>query len=121
MCPDHDQYRILLKTLHNIKEYEELVKETPALLCYFSTVRCNVCKVLKPKVIELLSDQFPEMGTAWIDIERSPVIAGQNRVFSAPTLLVYFDGKETLRKSRNISLHELENEIGRMYKLMFKK
>jgi hypothetical protein len=77
--------------------------------------------VLKPKVIELVSEQFPEMDTAWIDIERSPAIAGQNRIFTAPTLLVYFEGKETLRKSRNISLNELENEIGRIYKLMFKK
>jgi hypothetical protein len=77
--------------------------------------------VLKPKVIKLVSEQFPEMDTAWIDIERSPVIAGQNRIFSAPTLLVYFEGKETLRKSRNISLQELETEIGRIYSMMFKR
>ena len=61
------------------------------------------------------------MKTAWIDIERSPLIAGQQRIFTAPTILVYFDGKESLRKSRNISIGGLEEEIGRIYGLMFGK
>ena len=110
-----------MKTIYNLNDYRELVEKAPALLSYFSTEQCSVCKVLKPKVLALISDSFPEMQTLWIDIEKSPVIAGQNRIFTAPTLLVYFDGKEYLRKSRNISLGELEIEIGRIYELMFKK
>ncbi len=110
-----------MQTIHSLEQYGELLKKSPALLSYFSTEQCQVCKILKPKVFELVSGKFPEMETAWIDIGRSPVVAGQNQIFSAPTLLVYFDGKEYLRKSRNISIAELENEISRVYDLMFKK
>jgi thiol-disulfide isomerase/thioredoxin len=109
-----------MKILHDLAEYTALVEASPALLCYFSTPECNVCKVLKPKVIELVSGKFPQMNTAWINVERSPVIAGQNRVFSVPTLIIFFDGKEALRKSRNIHLSALEEEIGRIYHHMFR-
>ncbi len=102
-----------------LDEYRELVDNSPAVLSYFSTDSCNVCKVIKPKVLDLIAEKFPEMKFLWIDIEKAPVIAGQNSIFSAPTLLVYFDGKESLRKSRNISIHELEEEIGRFYNLLF--
>ena len=103
-----------MQTIHSLEQYEELLEKSPALLSYFSTEQCQVCKVLKPKVINLISEKFPEMETAWIDIGRSPFVAGQNRIFTAPTLLVYFDGKEHLRKSRNISIAELEHEISRV-------
>jgi len=105
--------------INTLEEYRELVGNSPALLSYFSTPHCQVCKVLKPKVLRLLSEEFHRMEAAWIDMERSPVIAGQHSIFAAPTLLVYFDGKETLRKSRNISIQELRHEIGRTYRLMF--
>ncbi|HEC44970.1 hypothetical protein LCGC14_2828010 [marine sediment metagenome] len=105
----------------SLDHYRELVEKSPALLSYFSTPDCRVCTVLKPKVLELTARKFPEMKVLWIDIERSPVIAGQNSIFTAPTLLVYFEGNENLRKSRNISISELEEEIGRVYELLFRK
>ena len=108
-------------SIHNPEEYRELLSDHPAVLCYFSTPDCTVCRVLKPKVMDMVSARFPEMSTAWIDMERSPLVSGQLRIFSAPTILVYFEGKENLRKSRNISLSELEREIGRIYALLFKK
>jgi len=110
-----------LISLNTLDEYRVLVESTPAILCYFSTSTCRVCKVLKPKVLDLISEHFPEMKAAWIDIERAPLVAGQQSIFTAPTILVYFKGKETLRKSRNISIAELEREIGRIYGLLFKK
>jgi hypothetical protein len=48
-----------------------------------------------------------------------PEVAAQNRVFAVPTLLVYFDGREYIRKSRNIGIGELEREIERPYSMIF--
>lgn len=108
-------------TIHSLEQYDELVKQSPTVLSYFSTEQCQVCKVLKPKVLAMVSEKFPEMKTAWIDIGKSPLVAGQNRIFTAPALLVHFEGKEYLRKSRNFGIEELENEISRVYDIMFKK
>lgn len=105
--------------IKSTEEFELLKEKEAALLCYFSTENCNVCKVLKPKVAELLELEFPKMKAVYIPSDRFPAVAGQNRVFAAPTILVFFDGREYIRKSRNIGIEELRNEIARPYSLIF--
>ena len=105
-----------------IQSYEEFTKlknKEPALLGYFSTDACNVCKVLKPKVAELIQQEFPKIKLAYIKSDKLPELAAQNHVFTAPTILVFFDGRETIRKSRNIGLDELRREIDRPYSMIF--
>jgi len=102
----------------SFEEFEKM-KQEPALLAYFSTEACNVCKVLKPKVMQMLEEQFPEMKMAYIKSDVLPDIAGQNQIFAAPTILVFFDGREYIRKSRNIGIGELHGAISRPYEMMF--
>lgn len=105
-----------------IKSPEQLLQlkeEEPALLAYFSTEACNVCKVLKPKVAELVRNEFPKIKLAYVPSDVLPEAAAQHQVFVAPTLLVFFEGRETIRKSRNIGIDELRHEIGRPYSIIF--
>jgi len=46
-------------------------------------------------------------------------IAGQLSVFTVPTILIFFDGKELIRTSRNISIEQLRGQIRRYYQLIF--
>ncbi len=78
-----------------------------------------MCKVLKPKVIEMIESDFPEMKYCYVDLNESKEILGQLSVFSVPTILVYFEGKETIRASRNVHLEELREQIERYYKMIF--
>ncbi|MFW5773940.1 MAG: thioredoxin family protein [Tangfeifania sp.] len=100
-------------------EFNQLKQDEPALLAYFSTDACNVCKVLKPKVDELVQNEFQKLKTVYVKSDVLPGIAGQHQVFTAPTILVFFDGRETIRKSRNIGLDELRREICRPYSMIF--
>lgn len=75
--------------------------------------------MLRPKVTELLREQFPLMVSHYVNTGKSPVISGQFRVFTIPTILIFFEGKEQVRYSRNISMHQLEASISRPYKLVF--
>lgn len=100
-------------------EMDSAIQNEPACLFYLSTSTCNVCKVLKPKVLELIRERFPSIKVYYIDMEQAPVISGQYRIFTIPTLLLFFEGKEFLRKSRNIGIEELASEIERPYKLLF--
>lgn len=97
----------------------ELRESEPALLAYFSTEACNVCKVLKPKVSELIQSEFPKIKMVYIQSDIFPEIAAQNQVFAAPTILVFFGGREYIRKSRNIGIGELYQEIQRPYSMIF--
>lgn len=109
----------LYETIQTLDEFHHLIASEDAVLVYFSHDQCNVCKVLKPKVAHLLHNEFPKMKMVYADTVKSPDIAGQNRVFAVPTLIVYFGGREAFRRSRNIGLDELAELIERPYHLIF--
>ena len=105
--------------IYNLEALQELMREKRALVLYFSNDMCSVCRVLKPKVEDILADQFPKMELRYIDTDKSPLLSGQYSVFTIPTILIFFDGKEQARLSRNISLHQLTETIARPYSLIF--
>jgi thioredoxin-like negative regulator of GroEL len=108
-----------MEGIYNLELLEEKIAQEEGILLYFSNESCSVCRVLKPRVLELLQQQFPRMSAYYIDTDKSPVISGQHRVFTIPTILIFFQGKEQSRFSRNISMHQLEAAIGKPYDLIF--
>lgn len=103
----------------SLEDFKLLTQNEQALLAYFSTDSCNVCKVLKPKVEELVKIQFPMVKMVYIKSDLQSEVAAQYRIFAAPTILVFFEGRETIRKSRNFSLDELRRDIDRPYSILF--
>ncbi len=85
---------------------------------YFSGPDCAVCEILKPKLLELLQQRFPKLTVGEVDCAASPQLAAQQIVFTIPTLIVYFEGKEGIRKSRSFSLAELASELERPYSML---
>ena len=106
-------------TLTSIESYIKFINNNLGTVIYFSTPTCNVCKVLKPKLKDLLASEFPEMKFAYINSEEAKELAAQNNVFTVPTILFLFEGKEFIRKSRNINLNNLADELKRPYRLLF--
>jgi thioredoxin 1 len=100
-------------------DFNEFISNNSGAVVYFSTPKCNVCKVLKPKLIELLNKNFPLMKFAYVDCDKAKELAAQNNIFTVPTILFFFDRKELFRKSRNIGLSEIEEDISRPYNLFF--
>ncbi len=108
-----------MKEITEKELFEELINNSTMTLGYFSHDSCNVCKVLKPKVEDLLNEKFPKVEQVYCNVETSPEIAASNTVFTVPTILVWIEGKETYRLSRNIGLGELEDKIQRPYSMAF--
>ena len=98
----------------DFEKFNSFIQTNKAAVVYFSTPDCNVCKVLKPKVMELLADDFENFAFGYVNCDTNKVTAAQNSVFTVPTLIVYVEGKEVLRKSRNIGLAELNDELSRI-------
>lgn len=109
----------MITEIKSFEEFSELREKEPAFLAYFSTDACNVCKILKPKVARLLESEYPFMKMIYIPSDKFPEIAAQNQIFSAPTILIFFEGKEYIRRSRNIGIGELQKEIERPYSMYF--
>lgn len=108
-------------TINDVNELNELISKNDSVAAYFSTPDCNICKALKPKLKELLSLDFPEIKYVYVDLSRGKELSAQNSVFAVPTILFYFDGKELIRKSRNINLYQLKEELKRPYSFLFNK
>ena len=108
-----------MEPIVSIEEFSNVLKENEAVLAYFSTEICSVCKVLKPKVEEMISKSFPRIRAVYIQSDQLPELAAQLNVFTAPTVVVFFDGRESIRKSRAFGIDQLRGEISRPYDLLF--
>ena len=103
----------------SFENFLEITKSNKSVCFYLSTPECNVCKVLKPKVIDMIENDFAEIKFCYVDLNEAKEISGQLSVFSVPTILVYFEGKETIRASRNVHMEKLHDQIERYYKMIF--
>jgi len=102
----------------NIETIEKRLASELAVGLYFSAPTCNVCHALKPKLLTAFEANFQQLQIISIDISETPEIASHFNVFAIPTLLVYLDGKEFLRKSRHMSVDQVVEEIKRPYDMM---
>ena len=104
--------------INSLNEFNLFVSENNAAAVYLSTPDCNVCKVLKPKVIEMIEQSFPEIKFGYVNINAAREVSAQNQIFSVPTILFYFEGKEYFRKARFVDIGELRSDLSRIYDIM---
>lgn len=104
--------------MNTIQNIEQSIKENLAVMVYFSAPSCNVCHALKPKILEALDENFEDFLVESVDISIEEDIAPHFGVYAIPTVLIYLDGKEFLRKSRHMSVDEIVCEIKRPYDIM---
>jgi len=102
-----------------IHDIENLIASKTAILLYFYNDACAPCKILRPKVQEMIETHFPKMGFQLVNTEKYSGSAAHFGVFASPTLLVFFEGKEYIRESKNISMGELHDKIERIYGMVF--
>ena len=100
-------------------EFMKLLSNNRAVLFYFSTMSCAVGESLEPKVKNLVAKKYQKIVFCAIDMNASPELCASHQVFVEPTILLFIDGKEFIRLSRNIGLVPLEKSISRIYQLAF--
>ena len=107
-----------MQNTHSIQNINNTIENNLAVMLYFSAPSCNVCHALKPKLLEALDENFNDFKVVSVDISLTEDIAPYFNVYSIPTVLVFLEGKEFLRKSRHMSVGEVIDEIKRPYKIM---
>lgn len=103
------------------QEIKKIIANHAAVMIYFYSNQCAPCIALKPKIKSMVSAHFPLIKQYYIDAETVPQQMASLQVFTAPTLLFFFDGKETLRLSNYISIEVLKHDLSRYYQLLFDK
>ncbi len=104
--------------MQTLEDIENIIKEELAVMVYFSAPTCNVCHALKPKLVEAMESNFDQMKIVSVDVSETPEISSHYTVFAIPTVLVFLDGREFLRKSRHMSVAEVVDAVKRPYEIM---
>jgi thioredoxin-like negative regulator of GroEL len=110
-----------MQEIRNLSEINQIVEKQLGVLAYFYNNDCAPCISLRPKVEALVKDEFPMMKMVWINSKQTPEIPAAFQIFANPTILLFFDGKETRRFSKYVSVIELEETISRYYRLIFEQ
>jgi thioredoxin 1 len=104
--------------LNSNTEIKDFISSNQMAILYFTVEGCNVCKVLLPKIEEMLQ-KYPNVKLAKIDVSKTLEAAGAYSVFAYPTILLYIEGKEYARESRYVSVEVFEETIKKYYNLLF--
>lgn len=104
--------------MQTIESIQQSISDNIAVMLYFSAPSCNVCHALKPKLTAAVEQNFPKFVTISIDVSQQPDISSHFGVFAIPTVLLFLEGKEFLRKSRHMSVDEVIESIRRPYGIM---
>jgi thioredoxin-like negative regulator of GroEL len=104
--------------MQTIETIEKTIQENMAVMLYFSAPTCNVCHALKPKLLDAITSNFKEFRIISIDVSVKQETAAHFNVFAIPTVLIFLDGREFIRKSRHMSVDEVVREIERPYSIM---
>lgn len=96
---------------------EETINNNDMVLLYFGNKACSICVDMKPKVEEIL-EKYTEIKSVYIDVEQSPKIAVYYSIFTIPAIILFVEGKETIREARYISIKDLDMKISRYYELI---
>ncbi len=80
-------------------------------LLYFTGKNCGVCQVLKPKLLEAVRENFPEVNIRVVDVEEEPELVGQSMVFTLPVVILKLDDKEMFRFARSFSVYQVLEKL----------
>lgn len=83
-------------------------------LLYFTGKTCGVCKVLKPKLLAAVEEEFPHVAIRVVDVEEEIEFTGQSMVFTLPVVIIKADDKEMYRFARSFSVYEILDKLKRL-------
>lgn len=95
----------------NLQDIKNLISTNKINIVLVKAKACGVCEAVLAKLEELLKD-FPKVNAASVYADEVPSISGEYLVFTAPTVLVFFEGKEICRESRFVRFESLRDVLG---------
>lgn len=96
-----------MKRIKNYDQVKEFIAQNSAVIIA-KTQGCNVCLPVTLRLTEMMNE-YPTIPLSEVYIEDVPEFRGQHLVFTVPTIIVFFDGKEVHRESRFIDWEKLDS------------
>lgn len=94
-----------MNTLESLAAYEQLRQEAEGVIMQFGSEQCGPCAAIRHRIDSWCENHA--CTARYIDIETCPDIAAQHGILSVPAVIVYIQGRETLRQAGYFSLDEV--------------
>ncbi|MBN2796135.1 MAG: thioredoxin family protein [Clostridia bacterium] len=107
-----------MKNSTSLEEVQSIIQDNEMVLTYFTTTDCNLCKDLFPKIEKML-EEFPQVIGVRSEIDSNLEFVGAYSVYTVPTIILFVQGKETIRRSRQIGIGEFSDAMSRYYQMLF--
>lgn len=98
--------------MEKIKTYDELlekIKNEEKFLLYIKSEGCSVCKADFPKIKEIVDKN--NYLAYYIQADEISEAVGQLNLYTAPVVILFYNGKEIHRQARFIDFLELDYRI----------
>lgn len=95
--------------LNNIDDFNTIKDTKKPFILYFWSEDCGVCNSMGITLEE--TKENIDIPIYKINIKEDNKISAQNLVFTVPTILVFYDGKEVLRESRYIDFNNVKKVL----------
>lgn len=96
-----------------------LILESPGVVALFTEASCRVADAVEPKLAALLHQRFPQLRFTVVSRNDSPELLAELGVIAFPTVITWFDGKESARFVRAFSLDAVAEALERPYSILF--
>ncbi|MFK3959663.1 thioredoxin family protein [Pseudalkalibacillus hwajinpoensis] len=100
-----------------LEEARNGMEQNRLYFLYLYGTNCSVCHALLPQVEEVLED-FPQIIREKLNVHEIPEAAGAFSVFTIPVLLLYVEGKESIREARFVNIDSLRSSINRIVTML---
>jgi thioredoxin 1 len=99
---------VRFKNFKNMKSakisFKDLIKSKTPVLVDFAAEWCQPCKMQKPILQRLASEEGDKIKIITIDVDRNSAVAQKYKIMSVPTLAIFKNGEIVYRQS---GVHQL--------------
>ncbi|NLK63683.1 MAG: thioredoxin family protein [Tissierellia bacterium] len=107
-----------MEVITSYEKLQQLIENSHMLMIYFGSKACSVCNSMKPKVENMIK-RYPAINAVMVEADKSLRLSAKFNVFTVPVILLYIEGKETIREVRIISLDNLDQKIARYCQIFY--
>ncbi|WP_273850010.1 thioredoxin family protein [Guptibacillus spartinae] len=101
----------------SLDEAYEGIEQNRLYFLYLYGTNCSVCHALLPQVEEVMKD-FPQIIREKLNVHEIPAAAGAFSVFTIPVLLLYVNGKESIREARFVNIDSFRSSLNRIVSML---
>lgn len=107
------------QNIRSTAQLRGLISTHKGILVYFYNDNCPPCLVLRPKIESLMESSFPLMKLVFINAMLYPELPAEFEIFTSPSTIVFFEGKEVVRESKYVSIEAFQEKIARYYEIVY--